>query len=103
MRRTHLRGHENILKRLLVHFGGVNLGLLMRTRYGFGTPRGLQGRAIALVLRLVHAVARGWAWVARLAAVRTRIVVASGIFASAAFPRERRKALFPMVASTTGC
>ena len=30
MRRTHLRGHANILKRLLVHAGGFNLGLLMR-------------------------------------------------------------------------
>ena len=48
MRRTHLRRHTNILKRLLVHFGAVNLGLLMRTRYGVGTPRGLQGRSEAL-------------------------------------------------------
>ena len=30
MRRTHLRGHTNILKRLLIHAGGFNLGLLMR-------------------------------------------------------------------------
>jgi transposase len=27
MRRTHLRGHDNILKRLLVHAGACNLGL----------------------------------------------------------------------------
>ena len=31
MRRTHLRGHDNILKRLLVHAGAFNLGLWMRT------------------------------------------------------------------------
>jgi len=48
MRRTHLRGHTNILKRLLVHSGGFNLGLLMRTLIGIGTPRGLQGRVAAL-------------------------------------------------------
>ena len=30
MRRTHLRGHDNILKRLLIHGGGFNLGLAMR-------------------------------------------------------------------------
>ena len=48
MRRTHLRGHENILKRLLVHVGGFNLGLLMRTVSGVGTPRGLQGLLPAL-------------------------------------------------------
>ena len=29
MRRTHLRGHQNILKRLLIHAGGFNLGLLI--------------------------------------------------------------------------
>src|SRR5258705_2059553 len=49
MRRTHLRGHTNILKRLLVHAGGFNLGLLMRHLIGVGTPRGLQGR-VAVVL-----------------------------------------------------
>ncbi|WP_419942451.1 transposase [Candidatus Palauibacter sp.] len=45
MRRTHLRGHENIRKRLLVHAAGFNLGLLMRSRFGYGTPRSLQGRS----------------------------------------------------------
>ena len=44
MRRTHLRGETNILKRLLVHIGGFNLGLLMRSLVGVGTPRSLQGR-----------------------------------------------------------
>jgi hypothetical protein len=44
MRRTSLRRHANILKRLLVHVSGLNRGLLMRTRFGVGTPRGLQGR-----------------------------------------------------------
>src|SRR5262249_14311358 len=43
MRRTHLRGHTNILKRLLIHVAAFNLGLLMRTLFGAGTPRGLQG------------------------------------------------------------
>jgi transposase len=44
LRRVHLRGHLNILKRLIVHAGGFNLGLLMRRVFGRGTPRGLQGR-----------------------------------------------------------
>jgi transposase len=44
MRRVHLRGHHNILKRVLVHAAALNLGLLMRTLVGVGTPRGLQGR-----------------------------------------------------------
>lgn len=45
MRRTHLRGHTNILKRLLIHVGGFNLGLLMRQAFGIGKPRRLQGAA----------------------------------------------------------
>ncbi len=48
MRRTHLRGHGNILKRLLVHVAACNLGLWMRTLTGIGTPRGLQGRLAAV-------------------------------------------------------
>ena len=44
MRRTHLRGHQNILKRYLVHVAAFHLGLVMRTMLGFGTSRGLQGR-----------------------------------------------------------
>ena len=63
MRRTHLRGHANILKRLLVHVGGFNLGLLMRTLFGVGTPRGLQGcvaAAIAALVALWSLVADPW-------------------------------------------
>jgi hypothetical protein len=47
MRRLYLREHTNILKRLLIHMSGFNLGLLMRQLIGFGTPRGLQGRLSA--------------------------------------------------------
>ncbi len=53
MRRVHLRGHTNILKRLLIHTGGFNLGLLMRQVIGVGTPRGLQGRLGAVVAELL--------------------------------------------------
>ena len=45
MRRVHLRGHRNILKRLMIHAAALNLGLLMRTACRVGTPRGLQGNA----------------------------------------------------------
>jgi len=39
MRRTHLRGHQNILKRLLIHVGAFNLSLIFRSLLGSGTPR----------------------------------------------------------------
>ena len=69
MRRTHLRGHARILKRLLVHVAGCNLGLLMRTLFGVGTPRGLQGLVfdfIHALVGLVHTLWRGHGWVQRL-------------------------------------
>ena len=40
MRRTHLRQSSNILKRLLVHGCGYNLGLIMQKLFRVGTPRG---------------------------------------------------------------
>ena len=49
MRRTYLRGQQNILKRLLVHVAGFNLSLVLRRVLGVGTPRGLQGRVAALL------------------------------------------------------
>jgi len=36
MRWTHLRGHENILKRLLIHVGAFNLSLIFRNLLGSG-------------------------------------------------------------------
>jgi transposase len=62
MRRTHLRGHKNILKRVFVHTSAFNLGLLMRRLLGAGTPRGLQGRLVAALLWLMgccHAMLTG--------------------------------------------
>ena len=46
MRRTWLRGRENVHKRYLIHVAGHNLGLLMRLLIGAGTPK--------------EAVASGW-------------------------------------------
>jgi hypothetical protein len=48
MRRTHLRGHPNILKRLLIHVGAFNLSLVLRKKLGAGTPRGLAALKKAL-------------------------------------------------------
>jgi transposase len=53
LRRTHLRGHQNILKRLIVHAAGFNLALLLRTVIGIGKPRRLQdfpGLLLSLIL-----------------------------------------------------
>jgi transposase len=49
MRRTHLRGHAKLLKRLLIHAATANLGLLMRRLIGAGTPRALAALAKQLI------------------------------------------------------
>ena len=62
MRRTHLRGRENILKRVLIHAVGFNLALMLRERYGMGKPRSL-GRgfdplwAVRIVRLTLHLMA----------------------------------------------
>ena len=68
MRRTHLRGHTNILKRLLIHASGFNLGLIMRAVTGIGTHRGLQGRVAAVIvaaLTLLDVVRHWFAGISR--------------------------------------
>ena len=50
MRRVHLRGRENILKRLLVHGAGFNLSLILRKTLGVGKPRQLQGLCSTLLV-----------------------------------------------------
>lgn len=48
MRRVHLRGRNNILKRLLVHGAAFNLSLILRKTLGVGKPRQLQGLSLQL-------------------------------------------------------
>jgi len=67
MRRTHLRGHPNILKRLLIHVAGFNLALVMRAAFGIGKPRrvqdglgGLLGCVLSRIVPLWHRVTATW-------------------------------------------
>jgi transposase len=64
MRRTHLKRHDNIAKRLLIHIGGFNLSLVMRKLTGAGKPRRLQGRC-SLAFGLFRAVWNALATAAR--------------------------------------
>ena len=94
MRRTHLRGHTNILKRLLVHVGGFNLGLFMRTLFGVGTPRSLRGR-LAAVLALIIAL-----WTDAVGLWRDRATPSA--VRSVPFTLHRRFELLPVGASNRG-
>jgi hypothetical protein len=52
MRRCHLRGRDNILKRQLVHVGAFNLSLVLRQLLGAGTPRELRNRLGTRILQV---------------------------------------------------
>jgi transposase len=54
MRRCHLRGQENILKRQLVHVGAFNLSLILRKLLGAGTPREWKNRAARVFSQLLR-------------------------------------------------
>lgn len=67
MRRTHLQGRNNILKRLLIHAAAFNLALLVRKLHGIGKPRTLQGVSVGLV----NALLRLWTVLTRLYAAES--------------------------------
>lgn len=54
VRRVHLRGRKNILKRVLIQVGGFNLSLVIRQLVGKGTPRSLQGLSVDVSLILLR-------------------------------------------------
>ena len=60
LRRVHVRGQTEIRKRVLMQAAAFNLGLLMRKRWGFGTPRSLQGLAAAQAAFRAQAVEAFW-------------------------------------------
>ncbi len=57
MRRIHLRGTDNILKRLLIQGAAFNLSLILRKTLGVGKPRRLQGAAAGIMIWLIAILA----------------------------------------------
>ncbi|MGH9486888.1 MAG: transposase [Terriglobales bacterium] len=103
MRRTHLRGHRNILKRLLIHAGGYNLGLLMRKLTGVGKPRRYQGLPNAAPAFFMALIDTGIASVQPQpgsAAESRRQPAPVRWFASHSLPSYAR---FPVATSATDC
>jgi len=52
-RRTRLRGRENVEKRYLLQVAAANLGLVMRSLFGLGTPRGWGERLQTLIAAIL--------------------------------------------------
>jgi len=51
-RRVRLRGRDNVRKRYIAHIAALNLGLVMRTLFGHGTPRQAADAVLAVVVAL---------------------------------------------------
>ena len=100
MRRTHLRGHQNILKRLLIHAGAFNLGLLIRATLGVGTPRGLQGRLAAVLATLLVLVRTARRRAVAIGSSHRLIAAFRGYFSS---PITIRVSSSAAATCTTGC
>ncbi len=61
MRRVHLQGSKNILKRLLIHGAAFNLSLILREVLGAGTPRGFRELQNGLSAAVRNALANTFA------------------------------------------
>src|SRR5215475_9624490 len=110
MRRVHLQGRKNILKRLLVHGAAFNLSLILRKEMGVGKPRRLQGlsfQLFGLYVRLLWWLRRSSApleedaghFISQSAIHQASYPVASDIYRVACRPRAVRETL----TTTTGC
>lgn len=100
MRRTHLRGRSNILKRVFVHVAGGNLGLVMRQLLGAGTPRGLRAAGASVLATAVRATSR----LCTLLGAKGRSEISTRSY-SRSLRRVLAAALFgrPELTSATGC
>jgi transposase len=100
MRRCTLRGHENILKRLLIHVGAFNISLVLRTMLGAGKPRELKNRASRLLLRLIE-------WLTRCyrpeAAEKSRTAGILAFFGTNHFGKLQYRLTWDAATLTTGC
>ena len=98
-RRVRLRGRDNVRKRYLAHIAALNLGLVMRTLFGHGTPR----QAADAVLAILFA-ASGAAPIA----IRKMVLLPGGSLARFSRPDRDTVALSnsrrsPTAVSSTGC
>ncbi len=96
MRRVHLRGRENILKRYLVHVAAFNVSFVMRTLLGVGAPRGLSGRFAALLDACCELVVTIWAQIGRRYQAAMHAAISSG-------PTLQQRPVLAMGTSSTGC
>ena len=57
LRRLHVRGRDNVAKRVLLQAAAFNLALILRTITKAGTPKGLADLKTKLICALLHVLA----------------------------------------------
>jgi transposase len=100
MRRTHLRGRENIHKRQLIHVGAFNLSLILRRLLGAGTPREWKNRGGMLFLLVYFLLSR---WEGRNRLYRHRISASRAQSFAGPRSRTRRWPCRKSATYATGC
>src|ERR1700684_3404353 len=97
-RRLHLRCRGNILKRLVLHSGAANLGLLTRKLFDNGTPRGLAGTLLVIISAACASI-RVWSAIATLVKKASRSIV-TGLGTCI---RTRCRAYLPVTIARANC
>ena len=100
MRRCTLRGHENILKRLLIHIGAFNISLVLRKTLGAGKPRELKNYAARLLLRLLERLTRRFRPDGAIESRNGTIVAISRTYRS---EKPQYRLIWNLATLTTGC
>ena len=98
MQRTHLRRHENILKRLLTHVAGFNLGILMRNLIGKATPKEYAELKASLIAALLRFVSTNRDFFTR-ASMSNRVSIAKGESLSGSPSMSSRMKVIPSASS----
>ena len=97
LRRVRLRGRDNVRKRYLAHVAALNLGLVMRTLFGSGTPRQAANAMLAALIVVLSMVYRP------IACLAARIFGTLLPQVAAFLPRRAMLCVTPTAVSSTGC
>jgi transposase len=100
LRRCHLRGRENILKRQLVHVSAFNLSLVLRKLLGAGTPREWRNRFGMLIVPILVLL---WPGHGKNHSCRSRVAASVAKYVLTSRTRVRRPPCGKSANCTTDC
>ena len=102
-RRTWIRGIAEVSKRYLIQVAARNLGTIMRSLYGVGTPRALQSGARRLVCALDRLLVALWAAVTWIGAFRAQNSLPKRVAACTRSNSLNSTTQSPTLPSSTAC